>query len=170
MHVCAPSFCHVQLLVGPWTVAPQAPLSMGFSRQEYWRGWPFLLQGIFLTQGSNLCLLHLLHRQAYSWSSVPLGKPNPDHSLWHVGSAITCPHPGPHCMVTAHAFVDMLTNSWTITRSSCLVSALPVCHILGPWFLTNKSHCYVTPATAVDSPLLRTWSLLPSAPTLGVYY
>ena len=28
-------------LVTPWTVACQAPLSMGFSRQEYWRGLPF---------------------------------------------------------------------------------------------------------------------------------
>ena len=37
----------------PWTIACQAPLSMGFSRQEYWSGLPFL-QGIFLTQGSNL--------------------------------------------------------------------------------------------------------------------
>ena len=25
----------------PWTVACQAPLSMRFSRQEYWSGWPF---------------------------------------------------------------------------------------------------------------------------------
>jgi len=28
-------------LVTPWTVASQAPLSMGFSRQEYWSGLPF---------------------------------------------------------------------------------------------------------------------------------
>ena len=28
-------------LVAPWTVAHQAPLSMGFSRQEYWSGLPF---------------------------------------------------------------------------------------------------------------------------------
>ena len=28
--------------VAPWTVAHQAPLSMGFSRQEYWSGLPFL--------------------------------------------------------------------------------------------------------------------------------
>ena len=28
-------------LATPWTVACQAPLSMGFSRQEYWRGLPF---------------------------------------------------------------------------------------------------------------------------------
>ena len=33
-------FSHVQLFVIPWTVARQAPLSMGFSRQEYWSGLP----------------------------------------------------------------------------------------------------------------------------------
>ena len=36
-------FSRVQLLVTPWTVAYQAPLSMGFSRQEYWSGLSFLL-------------------------------------------------------------------------------------------------------------------------------
>ena len=29
----------------PWTVAHQAPLSMGFPRQEYWSGLPFLSPG-----------------------------------------------------------------------------------------------------------------------------
>ena len=32
-------FSHVQLFVTPWTAAQQAPVSMGFSRQEYWSGW-----------------------------------------------------------------------------------------------------------------------------------
>ena len=32
-------------LVNPWTVACQAPLSMGFSRQGYWSGLPFLSPG-----------------------------------------------------------------------------------------------------------------------------
>ena len=31
---------HVRLFGTPWTVAHQAPLSMGFSRQEYWSGLP----------------------------------------------------------------------------------------------------------------------------------
>ena len=44
---------HVQLFATPWAVACQAPLSVGFSRQEYWGGLPFLLQGVFLTQGSS---------------------------------------------------------------------------------------------------------------------
>ena len=37
--------------------SPQVPLSMGFSRQEYWSGCHFLQQ-VFLTQGLNLGLLH----------------------------------------------------------------------------------------------------------------
>ena len=36
---------HVQLLATPWTVAYQAPPSMGFSRQEYWSGLPFSSPG-----------------------------------------------------------------------------------------------------------------------------
>ena len=31
----------MQLFATPWTVARQVPLSMGFSGQEYWSGWPF---------------------------------------------------------------------------------------------------------------------------------
>ena len=34
-------FSHVQLSATLWTVAHQAPLSMGFSSQEYWSGFPF---------------------------------------------------------------------------------------------------------------------------------
>ena len=37
----AKSLQQVQLSVTPWTVAHQAPLSMGFSRQEYWSGLQF---------------------------------------------------------------------------------------------------------------------------------
>ena len=36
----AQSLSRVRLFVTPWTVARQAPLSMGFSRQEYWSGLP----------------------------------------------------------------------------------------------------------------------------------
>ena len=42
----------------PWTVVSQTPLFMAFSRQEYWSGLHSLLQGIFLTQGSNPGLMH----------------------------------------------------------------------------------------------------------------
>ena len=34
-------FSCVQLFAAPWTIARQAPLSMGFSRREYWSELPF---------------------------------------------------------------------------------------------------------------------------------
>ena len=70
-------FNHVRLFATPWTVARQAPLFMGFSRQEYWSGCHALLQVIFLTQGLKPHLLHLLHWQV---GSSPLVPPL-DHSL-----------------------------------------------------------------------------------------
>ena len=44
----------VRLLVTPWTVAHQAPLSVGFSRQEHWSGWPFPPPGDLLEPGIKL--------------------------------------------------------------------------------------------------------------------
>ena len=44
-------FSHVQLFVTPWTVAHQASLSVGFSRQEYWSGLPFPPPGRLLDPG-----------------------------------------------------------------------------------------------------------------------
>ena len=40
--MCAKLLSHIQLFVALWPIAHtvQAPLSMGFSRQEYWSGWP----------------------------------------------------------------------------------------------------------------------------------
>ena len=58
VHVCMLScLTRVQLFVTPWTVACQASLSMGFSRQECWLDCHSFLQRIFLTQGSNPGLL-----------------------------------------------------------------------------------------------------------------
>ena len=59
-------------LATPWTVANQAPLTLGFSRQEYWSGLHFLLQGIFLTQGLNP---HFLHWQVGSKPLSHKGSP-----------------------------------------------------------------------------------------------
>ena len=50
-------FSHVWLFVTPWTVAPQAPLSTGFSSKNTGVGFHFLFQGIFPSQGSNPHLL-----------------------------------------------------------------------------------------------------------------
>ena len=46
-------FWHVQLFVTLWSIAHQAPLSMGFSRQEYWIGLPFPSPGDLPNPGTE---------------------------------------------------------------------------------------------------------------------
>ena len=75
-YACALSHSsHVQRSDTPWTVARQSPLSVGFSRQERWSGCHALLQGIFWTQGLNLCLLCFLHWQVGYLPVPPPWKP-----------------------------------------------------------------------------------------------
>ena len=52
--VCAQLLSCVLTLVTPWTVACQAPLSMGFPRQEYWRGLSFPSPGDLSSPGIQL--------------------------------------------------------------------------------------------------------------------
>ena len=48
------SLSGVQLFVTPWTIAHQAPPSMGFSRQEYWSGLTFPSPGHLPDPGTEL--------------------------------------------------------------------------------------------------------------------
>ena len=74
MCVCVQSFSHVQLFGTLWTVACQAPLSMGSSRQEYWSGLPFPTPRDLPNPGTQpLCLTH--------WQVISL-------PLCHLGSPI----------------------------------------------------------------------------------
>ena len=75
MAMSAQALGRILFFVIPWTVAHQASLHMEFSRQEYWSVLPFILQGIFPTQGLNPRLLHLLHRQVDSLPLTYLGSP-----------------------------------------------------------------------------------------------
>ena len=62
----------VRLFATPWTAAHQAPLSMGFSRQEYWSGLPFPSPGDLPVPGIEPGSPTL---QASSLPSEPPGKP-----------------------------------------------------------------------------------------------
>ena len=63
---------HVQLLATPWTVAHQTPVSMEFSKQEYWSVLPFPSSGDLPDPGIEPGSPAL---QADSLPSEPLGKP-----------------------------------------------------------------------------------------------
>ena len=63
------------LFVIPWTIARQAPLSMGFSRQEYWSGLPFPSLGDLLNPGIEP------RSRALHTDSLPSDLPGKPHTL-----------------------------------------------------------------------------------------
>ena len=74
--MCAQSFRRVWLFETPWTVARQVPLSMGFSRHEYWNGLPCPPPGDLPNPGMESKSFHLLQWQASSLPLSPPGKPS----------------------------------------------------------------------------------------------
>ena len=58
LHLVVKLLSCVRLFVTPWTVAYQAPPSMGFSRQEYWSGLPFPAPGDLRNSGIEPRLPH----------------------------------------------------------------------------------------------------------------
>ena len=82
MPVCMVScFSHVPFFETPWTTAYQAPVSMGFSRQEYQSGLPCPPPGDLPHPGLNRLLLGLLHWQSGSLPKVPPGKLGDQNTL-----------------------------------------------------------------------------------------
>ena len=63
------SLSHVRLLATPWTAAYQAPLSMGFSRQEYWSGVP--LPSLNILSRLVITFLPRSKRLLISWLQSP---------------------------------------------------------------------------------------------------
>ena len=83
MHACMLScFTCVQLCVTPWTVAHQAPLSIRFSRQEYWSGLPCPPPGDLPNSGIKPTSLM---SPALAGGSLPLVPPGKPFSQWHAG-------------------------------------------------------------------------------------
>ena len=78
--VCAQSFSRARLFETPWTVAHQAPLSMGFSRQEYWSGFPFPPPGILPGSGMELTSPASPAAAGRFFTTEPAGKPVLFHS------------------------------------------------------------------------------------------
>ena len=70
----------VRLLATPWTAAHQAPLSMGFSRQEYWSGVPLPSPDLSLARQNEY---NSLTSQYFSGDSYILNNILNCDSLWH---------------------------------------------------------------------------------------
>ena len=79
-------FGRVRLFVAPWTVACQVPLSMGFSRQEYWSGLPFPSLGDLPDPGTEPTSLMSPALAGGFFSGSKLVK-----GLWSIQTAPGCP-------------------------------------------------------------------------------
>ena len=66
---------YVPLFVTPWTVAHQAPQSMGFPRQEYWSGLPYPPPGDLPDSGIEIASLVFPVLAGRFFTTAPSGKP-----------------------------------------------------------------------------------------------
>ena len=72
--VCAKSLSRVQFFTTPWTIAYQAPPSMGFSRQEYWSGLPFPSPGDLSRPRDRTRVSHIVGRCSTVWATREVHK------------------------------------------------------------------------------------------------
>ena len=108
----------VQFFLTPWTIALQAPLSMEFSRQEYWSRLPILLQGYLPDQGSNLGLLR--------WRQIP-------YRLIHQGNL----YPNTASSANCKTISELCFNSWLFNSTEKITFITLKLHfIFGPTLKT----------------------------------
>ena len=129
-------FSHVWLCVTLRTVACQTPPSMGFSRQEHWSGLPALFQGIFSTQGLNLCLLvSCTGRQVFCFLFLPLVPPGKPSAIY----------------IYMYSF---LCSFLVYPRILSIVPVLYYRTLLFSHFMYNSLHLLIPNSQSIPPPLL----------------
>ena len=98
-------FSHVRLCVTPQMAAHQAPLSLGFSRQEYWSGLPFP-SPIHESEKSKVKSLSRVWPSATSWTAAYQTPPSMGFSRQEYWSGM--PLPSPISRLHANLSVDLI--------------------------------------------------------------
>ena len=117
----APSLSHSWLFATPWTVAHQAPVVMGFPRQESLSGLPFPFLGNLSNQASNpvFCISCIARQILYHCAT------------WEGNQLVCCsmillPQLLRRSVLTRH----QTSSSWISTESLHFVSELKICILL----------------------------------------
>ena len=132
-------FSCVQLFVTSWTIACQAPLSMEFSRQEYWSGLPFPSPGDLSNPGIESVSPVL---QVDSLTTKPPGKPRPK-IMW---SLRTWPSTGMVARAPSLQELWWLAGycpkfwGWLQELWSCGLISVQFFNLIFIWYLLNHSH------------------------------
>ena len=132
----------------PWTVAYQAPLSMGFPRQEYWNGLPFLSPGNLPNPGIKPTF------PALQVASLPLshqGSPGTNYSASNLSINLVSPpsysHPFKMDLESSHAnHCYHSCHPQTTTTFSPTPHACPVPLAAPRWSLETALQPRATPA------------------------
>ena len=102
-------FSHVRLCATPKTAAYQAPLSLGFSRQEHWSGFPFPSS------------MH--ESEKWKWSRSVVSNPQRPHGLQPTRLLLPWDFPGKstgvgcHCHIQVYTFVNLAWSQWTYPQA-----------------------------------------------------
>ena len=115
-------FSHVWLFVTLWTIAHQAPMSMGFSKQEYWTGLPCPPPGHLPDPGIEPTSFTPLALAGRFLSLVPPGKPNQSYvcvlssfsCVWTLCDPMDCSLPG----FSVHGILQARILDWVVMPSS----------------------------------------------------
>ena len=131
-------FSHVRLSVTPWTMACHAPLSMGFSRQEYWSGlsFPSTMIKYDVSEVSEVNSLSHVQLFATPWTAAHQVPPCMGFSRQEYWSGLQFPS------------LPVLIQCSSVTQScltlcnpmNCSMSGPPVHHQLPEFTQTNIHH------------------------------
>ena len=108
-NLCSHSLSCVQLFVTPWTAAHQAPLSIGFLRQEYHIGLLFPPPGDLLDPGMEPKSLYLLHCRQILYHCITWEADPQMHCLKHSV-----------CMLSQFSRVQPFVTPWTVAHQAPL--------------------------------------------------
>ena len=134
------SLSRVRLFSTPWTVAYQAPPSMGFSRQEYWSGVPFPSPEDLSKPGIEPKSPTL---QADSLPSEPPGKPQPGADLIQNFVHYHSSRPRDRTQVSHIAGRHLTVWIWRVSKSDFQFENSRVSHLAWSGNPTDNSDKYV---------------------------
>ena len=115
---------HVQLFATPWTIVCQVPLSLEFSRQEYWCRFPFLSPGDLPDPGIEHASLAAPAMTGKFFTTVPPGKPISSVQLLSRVQLFATP------WTAACQFSLSITNSWSLLKLMSIESVMPSKHFI----------------------------------------
>ena len=97
------SLSHVWLLATPWTTAHQAPLSMGFSRQEYWSGVPL---PSLIVEAYQMAIITINSKMKKSFNSITFS------SIWSLEFVVV--------VVQSLSCIQLFATPWTAAHQASL--------------------------------------------------